>query len=397
MPTSVVFTGTYPKLVTFKIAVLNKDNTLTSMEEYNNYNFMTGTFQSVLIPNDVNPGINYYFIAVDNDDTSNYATLGPLVIRKTNAGTNPSASITADSNGIAYKTDGGAIASASITSSTSSTSSTPKITLPKTIDNEDKTDQSHPNIAAIAGGAAGGMFVIMIVIWIILYKCCIKKHRLGNITVTYNNNGSNAQSQFQGHKQSNLNITRPSPKKNNVKPLEPQKPKKSLHRPNINGLDSSPSTDNTIIPPYPYSHQQGYPSYPYPQDPNLAQDCMPIPEHFGNASNPYPPELATIQDKNFTLPQYHVNNAQQDWNPQQFGSFLAGGGYPTTIENQGAKTLRPSFADTLLAENAALKDVKPSDKEEYQEKPNTASDVQITFKKPDDAHANNNYNKPHER
>lgn len=201
MTSSVVFTGDYPKLVTFKIAVLNKDNTLTSIEEYNAYNTMTGTFQQIRIPDNIEPGINYYYVAVDNDNSLNYATLGPLVIHELFSQSNPSNSVTADS-GISYQTDaqsvasatGSASLSASTTTSSSATgsvsakgssSSTYEITSPTnsqstnnkhitpspsvTDTSKKNDDDSGPNIAAIAGGAAGGVAFIAIICWIVLY------------------------------------------------------------------------------------------------------------------------------------------------------------------------------------------------------------------------------------
>jgi hypothetical protein len=179
---SVVFTSDSPKLVTFKIAVQNKDNTLTSIESSNAYNMMTGDFISVSIPESTEPGINYWFVAVDNDNASNYATFGPVVIRKMFSYTNPSASITANSDGTAYNTGGSLIASStgsnSATSIPTSANSSPttsgKVSNTSTENKSTSTStgletHSHPNIGAIVGGAGGGAFALIIIIWVVLY------------------------------------------------------------------------------------------------------------------------------------------------------------------------------------------------------------------------------------
>lgn len=198
-----VFTSDSPKLVNVKIAVQNPDNTLTSIDSATSYNVASGDFVSISIPKGVQPAINYWFVAVDTADASHYATLGPFTISGMFDNTNPSSSVSATGSGSAYQTGGGAGNSASATptpsgSSLSSSKATPTATdtntttgkgssttagnrsapTSKSSSSDDSSNDSNSNgsgsnqqnsaplsTGAIAGIAAGGAVVALVVLW----------------------------------------------------------------------------------------------------------------------------------------------------------------------------------------------------------------------------------------
>lgn len=180
--TSFVFEGDSPKLVSFKIAVQNKDNTLTSIESFSAPNTTPGDFVHITIPSGVQAGINYWFIAVDSTNESNYATLGPRVIRKMFDSNNPTASITADS-GSAYKTDGGPAPSSTAKTTPNGSVAFPTDLFPSnmfpngvyptgTVTNKDlsgntNSDDRGISIGTIIGIVAGGFVLFAITICVV--------------------------------------------------------------------------------------------------------------------------------------------------------------------------------------------------------------------------------------
>lgn len=167
----IVFGSNSPKLVTFKIAVQNKDNTLSALESFSAPNTMTGDFVRISIPDDVEPGINYWFVAVDSANESNYATLGPLVIRKMFDSKNPTASVTADSSSMAYQTSEGNVSAsptgsityAAPTSSTTNVNRVSPVSKPTTgLDPEDDHSPAI-SVGTIIGIGAGGIAFLIIV------------------------------------------------------------------------------------------------------------------------------------------------------------------------------------------------------------------------------------------
>lgn len=205
-----------------------------------------------------------------------------------------------------------------------------------------------------------------------------------------------------------------------VVPLSPQKANhNSRYRPSHSTLTSSgaefssnASQENTYAHQYPYESQQNqsYPSYPYAQDsytfqgtPYVSQDSMPVPEHFNSEGQPYPPLSPTMQNSYSYShhPQYPIYNTQHNWGPQpNINSFVAGRVesatlmYPPMVNNQTDKTTNTSFIDTLLSQKVETNGIK-TDKEEYHQKPDTVSNVQTIYDKPNDV--KDQYSKPHER
>lgn len=202
----VVFTPDSPKLVNFKIAVQNPDNTLSSIESNTAYNVATNDFTSISIPKSVEPGINYWFVAVDTADASHFATIGPFAINALFATGNPSSSIAA-SGGTAYQTQGGsgtgsAVATGNSTPTSASFTSTPtptgsgttatgkgsnttagnRNTPTSTSSNDnsrnDNSSSSNPSSSlstgAIAGITVGGAVVALVVLWRFYVSCLIE-------------------------------------------------------------------------------------------------------------------------------------------------------------------------------------------------------------------------------
>ncbi|KAI9345763.1 hypothetical protein BD770DRAFT_413969 [Pilaira anomala] len=425
----VVFGSDSPKLVTFKIAVQNKDNTLSAIESFSAPNTMTGDFVRISIPDDVEPGINYWFVAVDSTNESNYATLGPLVIRKMFDSKNPTASVTADSSSTPYQTSGGGNVAASPTGSLnyavptgSSTTMNRVSPVIKPTGSDLEDDHSLPiSVGTIVGIAAGGIAFLMIAT-IILYCFCFKKAiktiapLVNNLTTSNDSENKPASKPSTAVNMSGIHKFSVSPV---VTPAKPQKqaaivtpsssqstPSSSVPAPNTADFSFNVNNENTYNHPYSSTmyQQQTYPFYPYYYDNSetqqqqvlpypAQQDSMPVPEHFKSEEIPlYPPPLSpTLQNYNTQSfqqqqqqqkQQYPVYNHQNSWENQQDVNKLMTHGdpdiliYPSImpdgkIENQTASKIEqvqfpvPNFESIQRVENGNAQ----SGKEEYIQKP----------------------------
>ncbi|GAA5800066.1 hypothetical protein HPULCUR_005488 [Helicostylum pulchrum] len=453
-PSMFVFEGDSPKLVTFKIAVQNKDNTLTTIESLSAPNTTPGDFVRINIPSGVEPGINYWFVAVDSANELNYATMGPRVIRKLFDSDNPTASITADS-GTAYKTDGGQPGFA--TKTTSNTTPTGPVAFPTDIfpsglfpsgifpsglfpngvyptgavtgngiPSDTDKDGKGISTGAIIGIAVGG-FVFVTIVLCVFYYCCIKKavKTLAPIVNTYTrpNNMKNESSIPMVSTPSTAVINTPDIHKSPVSPsvtlVKPQKqdvfikpgPTSPVATPNTTEYSFSASNENVYNNQYPPSahNQQSCPPYPYPYNPNStpqgfpypSQDFMPMPEHFNGGAQPYPPLSPTIQTNNtFSFQQqYPSYGNQQNWDMQHSESTIV----PVAVGiNQTTKTEHAQTPMTSTAFNQKVKyNHDFSGKAEYNQKPDTTEhnqkpDEAVIYNKPN-SETVQQYNKPHER
>ncbi|KAG2230613.1 hypothetical protein INT48_009603 [Thamnidium elegans] len=444
----VVFEGDSPKLVVFKIAVQNKDNTLTAIESVSAPNTTPGTFVRISIPDSVAPGINYWFVAVDSTNELNYATLGPLVIRKMFDSNNPTASITADS-GTSYKTDGGQLP-VSATKTTTNATPTDPVAFPTDMFPSDlfpsgifpsglfpsgvyptgtstgkdipgKTDDHDTGISmgAIIGIAVGG-FVFVAILLCVFYCCCIKKavKTLTPVinTLTRPNNMKNESSipmvstpstavnTPNIHKSPvlpSVTLVSPQAQEVSITPVPQMTPTSPVSTSNTTEYTFSASNENVYNNQYPPAahNQQSYPSYPYPYNPNTppqglpypSQDFMPMPEYFNGGT--------------------HYGN-QQNWDMQHSESTIVPMAESNTFvyppvaagvaNNQATKTELAQIPTASTVFNQKVEyNHDLSDKAEYNQKPDTTEynqkpDEAVMYNKPNSATVQQ-YNKPHER
>ncbi|KAL9544073.1 hypothetical protein MBANPS3_007811 [Mucor bainieri] len=317
--------------VNVMLAVQNKDGTLSPVGQTM---FNVGPYGSSIF--DINGGTptgrNYFFIAEDMIDPSNYTSVGPFAIYDAFGDTHPTNSVAATATE-RFLTDvrptatlatsqfptatGGNIRSLSTYTPTSDSS--------KKDNNNDGRDVrdtilSVVQIVGIVIGCVGA-----VILSVIVYVCCFRQRPKGPLTVTYPN-GPYGPGQQMGQP---IPIITPAAKKQPIK--KPVVAKINSDSTVVGSVVSPKMQESTTIemnndvsythemtnqspPPTAITHQQAYPYYssdmyygnqqmPYP-----SHDTMPVPTYFSNPASPTSPSFAHMQQQQMYPPQMQGAN-----------------------------------------------------------------------------------------
>ncbi|KAK4513913.1 aspartate-semialdehyde dehydrogenase [Mucor velutinosus] len=320
--------------VNVMLAVQNKDGTLSPVGQ-TTFNVAPYGTTIIDINRDTPVGRNYFYIAEDMIDPSNYTSVGPFAIYEANGDTHPTNSVVASATE-RFLTDVRPTATSSqsstVTGIRSQSTYTPTGDSSKNDSNNmnDRAQNTVISVVQIVGIAIG--CVGAVILGAIVYACCFRQRPKSPLKVTYPN----------GPYGPNQQMGAPAPI------ITPVAKKQSIKKPVVSKIDSdstvvssiaSPKTqENTTItmnndlsythemthqPPLPtaMTHQQAYPYYGnemYYGNQQMAypsQDTMSIPTHFSHPASPASTSFAYMQQQQMYPPQMQTAN---HWNYTAF-------------------------------------------------------------------------------
>ncbi|GAN02443.1 hypothetical protein MAM1_0022c01886 [Mucor ambiguus] len=309
--------------VNVMLAVQNKDGTLSPVGQ-TTFNVAPYGTTIIDINRDTPVGRNYFFIAEDMIDPSNYTSVGPFAIYEPNGDAHPTNSVAAIATE-RFLTDVRPTATSQSPAATGSVRSlstySPTSDSSRNNSNNDDVSPGHiifsvVQIVGIVVGCVGA-----VILSVLVYVCCFRQRPKGPLKVTYPN-GPYGPSQQMGMPVPI--ITPAAKKKQSIK--KPVVAKINSDSTVVGSVASPKMQENTTIqmnndisythemtnqspPPTVLTHQQAYPYYSnnmYQNNQQLlypSQDTMPMPIHFSSPASPTSPSFAYMQQQQMYSPQ----------------------------------------------------------------------------------------------
>ncbi|KAG1110839.1 hypothetical protein G6F42_015207 [Rhizopus arrhizus] len=317
--------------VNVMLAVQNKDGTLSPVGQ-TTFNVAPYGTTIIDINRDTPVGRNYFFIAEDMIDPSNYTSVGPFAIYEANGDTHPtnSVAVTATER---FLTDVRPTATSQSSTATGSIRSqstyTPTGGSSKSGNNSEYGSPTHiilgvVQIVGIVIGCVGAVIVATLI-----YVCCCRKRTKGSLSAS----GPHYPPVSAGMGPNQIPGV-PAPK------ITPTVKKQSIKKPVVGKLDSDTTVAGSIASPklqenttinmnsdFSYAHEMANQPPPAPVMPPQqayhyynnemyygsqmqypSQDTMPVPTYFSNPTSPTSPSFSYMQQQQMYPPQMQAAN-----------------------------------------------------------------------------------------
>ncbi|KAL0143246.1 hypothetical protein V8B55DRAFT_1475880 [Mucor lusitanicus] len=307
--------------VNVMLAVQNKDGTLSPVGQ-TTFNVAPYGFTIFDINSDTPVGRNYFFIAEDMIDPSNYTSVGPFAIYEANGDAHPTNSVVATATE-RFLTDVRPTATSANSQSPTVTGSVRSLSTYTPTSDSSKNDSNYDHnlprdtilsVVQIVGIVIG--CVAAVILSVIVYVCCFRQRPKGPLKVTYPN-GPYGPSQQMGVP---VPIITPVSKKQSTKkpvvlkinsnstvvgPVTSPKMQENTTIEMNNDISYTHETTNQSPPPTALTHQQAYPYY---SNDILWKPTNAIPQSGHHAPSPTSPSFAYTQQQQMYPPQMQAAN-----------------------------------------------------------------------------------------